>query len=343
MCLIFSVSFAQMLLHKFAWNDYFTGTPVTTLNSSEYSSGQTPSVASVCVSNCLFNKCTNSNTGGGGGALYCTSVTYLYVETSSFFSCKVYNGPGGAINFCNPNNGQCVLYKVCGYDCCSTTTIGQFVRIYIYNVASSKNYVNYTSTVRCVCDTSGSCETLCLEYGKIYCPSVNVSMNLCKYYSGLFCYPVKDSNAATCSLLYCAFVDNKATQYNCIYFRDSGVIYEIKCCNILRNTQGTLSSSGTIYTSGSLNIEDSCILENEATYIFYSSSSCTITLSNCTVDKTSKTGNLVTRNTVTKSFILGLNHMSTRNCHSEYDSAGTLTAISSASTKKEFCYTCKKK
>jgi predicted nucleic acid binding AN1-type Zn finger protein len=101
-----------------------------------------------------------------------------------------------------------------------------------------------------------------------------------------------------------------------------------KSCNILRNTQVS-SSEGTIKSDGNLMIEDSCILGNTATNIFYAYSSyiITLSLSNCTVDKTSNNGYLTTQNTVTKSFILGLNNMSTQNCHSEYDSAGDLTAV----------------
>jgi hypothetical protein len=107
-----------------------------------------------------------------------------------------------------------------------------------------------------------------------------------------------------------------------------GAKYEIKSCNILRNTQGELGSEGTIYSSGNTMIEDFCILENKAINIFYqTSSSYTITLSRCTVDSTSNNRNLIIQNTVTKSFILALNHMSNQNCHSEYDSVGTLTPI----------------
>ena len=56
-------------------------------------------------------------------------------------------------------------------------------------------------------------------------------------------------------------------------------------------------------------------------------SSSTIILSNCTVNKTTYNRNLVTQNTVTKSFILALNHISTQNCHSRYDYAGYLIPI----------------
>jgi hypothetical protein len=261
-------------------------------------------------------------------------------------SCKTSSSHYGAICFSN-SNGQCVFYCVCGYDCCSTFTGSsycQFAYAVVNNSASSKNYVNYSSISRCVNERSDSYFILHLVNGKIYCPSVNMSMNKCQQYSAILCSPSYNSSSVTNSLSYSSFVDNNALGYTCFYFSSGGVKHEIKCCNILRNTQGT-NTWGTIYSLGNLFIDDSCILENTATYIFYlSSSSYSTTLSNCTVDKTTSNQNLITRNTVTKSFILGLNHMSTQNCNSEYDAAGYLTPIPyvSSLTKKEFCYTCKR-
>jgi hypothetical protein len=333
-----------MFQTKFGWSDFFSGSPATTLGPGYFNSRQTPSVSSIYVSNCLFNGCTS---GSYGGALYCSSsVTYLLVESSSFFSCKTSDLYGGAIYFYNTGSGQCVLYDVCGYDCYSSysgTSYRQFAYMGVNNVVSSNNYVNYSSISRCGNMNSGSRYALYHDYGKICYISVNISMNKCNYYSGIYCYPSSDSSSATCSLLYCSFTDNSASQCTCIWFNRAGAKYEIKCCNILRNTQVT-NTHGTIYTNGILNIEDSCILENTASTIFDStSSSYPITLTNCTVDKTTNNGYLTIRNTVTKSFILALNHMSTRNCHSEYDSAGFLTAIPHVSDpiKKIFCYTCK--
>jgi hypothetical protein len=331
-----------MFQTKFGWSDFFSGSPVTTLGPGYYISRQTPSVSSIYVSNCLFNTCSSTSY---GGALYCSSsVTYLLVESTSFFSCKTSTPYGGAIYFSN-SGGQCVLYDVCGYDCYSTysgETYPLFTYTCVNDVASSKNYVNYSSISRCGDKNPNSRYTLYHDYGKICYTSVNISMNKCNYYSGIFCYPYSDSNSVTCSLLYSSFTDNSASQYTCIWFNRGGAKYEIKYCNILRNTQVS-TSYGIIITTGILNIEDSCILENTAANIFHSSSSSyPITLTNCTVDKTTNNGYLTIRNTVTKSFFLGLNHMSTQNCHSEYDSVGTLTAIPFVSnpTKREFCYTC---
>jgi hypothetical protein len=322
-----------------AWDDYFTGSK-TNYNSQTYTSKPTLSGTSVYVSNCLFRSFTS---GSDGGALYFTSVMYLLIESTSFFSCKTSSDEGGAIYFSN-SNGQCVLHEVCGYDCCSTYTsysYYQFAYIYVNNAASSKNYMNYSSIVRCVNLRSDSYYTLRLSCGKICCPSVNISMNKCQLYSGILFQPSIVSNTVTGSLSYCSITDNFANGHTCIHPWNGGSNCEIKSCNILRNSQGSLSSTGTFYAYDNVKIADSCILGNQATYIFYAHVY-TITVSNCTLDSTSKTGNVVIQDTVTKSFIHALNHISTQNCHSSYDSAGYLTPnieTPSPSKKQMPCFT----
>jgi predicted outer membrane repeat protein len=308
---------------KTVWSDYFTGNP-TIQQQKEYTTTQTLS-GTVHVFNCLFKSTTS---GTHGGAFYCTSVTYLLVESSSFFSCRTSNSCGGAIYF-NNGNGQCVLHEVCGYDCISTSTSGssgQFVYITVNNTLSSKNYVNYSSIVCCVNELSSTYYTLWLYNGNICCPSVNISMNKCYSRPGIYCIPFYDSNSVTCSILYSTFADNIATNSICIELGTGGAKIEFKSCNIIRNTQVYTGYWGTFYTHGNVMIKDSCILENNANRIFYVVSY-TLTLSKCTVDKTTSTGSFIIQNTVTKSFIHALNHMSTRNCHSEYDSAGYLTPV----------------
>jgi hypothetical protein len=326
-----------MFSPKFAWNDFFTGTPSTTLNSTEYGSKQTPSGTNVYVLNCLFNKCVI--TSGDGGALYCTSATYLLIESSSFFSCKTNSGRGGAIYFSGSNCLQSVLYEVCGNDCFSTDT-GTFAHLVIKNTASNKNCVNYSSIARCVSDSSGS-YPLWLQCGIIHCPSVNMSLNNCKQVSGIVFNPFVDASSVTSSSSYSTFADNSYTQNSVIWCNSGSAKYELKSCNILRNIEIS-GSYGTIFARGNLMVEDSCILKNVANYIFYQeSSSHTITISNCTVDSNKKSGNVVTQKAATKSFIHGLNHMSTRNCHFEYDSAGYLTpniqTPSPSKKKRPYC------
>jgi hypothetical protein len=315
-----------------AWDDYFTGSP-THIQSKDYGTRQTYSSTSVYISNCLFRSITSTS----DGVLYCSSMTDLLVESSSFFSCKISgNNRGGGICF---SGSQCVLYKVCGNDCYAYS--GQFDYIIASNAASNKNYVNYSSIVRCVNENTNSWNTLVHINGKICLPSVNVSMNKCGSRSVIYCNPSSDPSYVTSSLTYSSFADNIANDCTCIYFVTGGEKYEIKSCNILRNTQNSLDSYGTIWTYGNVMIDDSCILENIANRIFHqSSSSYTITISNCTVDSTSNNVYLIIQNTVTKSFILALNHMSTRNCNSEYDSVGTLTPP--FSNKEIHCRTCRK-
>jgi hypothetical protein len=288
-----------------AWGNYFPGTPYY-LQSNVYDARITPSNTNLYILNCLFRSISSSN---GGGALYCSgSVTYLLVESTSFFSCRTSGGYGGAIYFSNTGSGQSVLHEVCGYDCYTTYTnpYHQFAYIRVNNVASSKNYINYTSIVRCVNENSGSHYILHLGNGKICCPSINISMNKCQYQQ-LYCLPYGDSNSVTCSFSYSSFTDNRANGFTCLLFFTSGAKYELKSCNILRNSQGSLGSEGTIYSYGSWTIEDSCILENKATYILRSSSSSyTITVSNCTLDSTSSNGFLTIQNTITKSFIIDI-------------------------------------
>jgi predicted outer membrane repeat protein len=320
------------------WNDYFTGTP-TLIQKKDYTSRSTLSGTSVYVLSCLFRSITSTSS---GGALYCTSVTYLLVEFSSFFSCKTSGSNGGAVYFSN-SGGECVLHEVCGYDCCPSSTNslrGQFSYIYVSSAASSKNYLNYSSIARCVDEKTSEGYVVNLGCGKICCPSVNSSLNKCYTRSGIYCYPNIDSNYVTCSLTYSTFADNNATGYTCVRLNKDGAKFEVEYCNILRNTQVNLGTGGTIDSNGNVMIEGSCILENTATYIFSQASSYTITLSNCTVDSTSNNGYLITRNTITKSFIHALNHVSTLNCHAEYDAVGTLTPITPppSSSNKQIHY-----
>jgi hypothetical protein len=335
----------MLLLHSMtAWNDYFPGTTLTILPLQTYTLRQTPSNTYVYVLNCLFNSITST---GHGGALYCsTSVSCLLVESTSFFSCKTSGGKGGAIYFENTNSGQSVLHEVCGYDCCTTDdNHHHFVHIYVKDDVLNKNYINYSSISRCVHVNVNTCDTLHLFYGKICFQSVNKSNNKCGGNS-IYCYPFVDSNSFTCSFLYSSFADNIATGYRLFLLWSIGAKYEIKCCNIIRNSQVTVNSYGIISTQGNTMIEDSCILENKATPTFYTTySSYKITLSNCTVDSTSNNGNLIIQNTATKGFILALNHISTQNCHSGYDVVGYLTPITPpppplpSSNKQKYCYT----
>jgi predicted outer membrane repeat protein len=331
-----------LLNTKTEWNDYFSEiSPSQTYGPKLFTTTLTSSGPNVYVSNCLFSKCTSTN---NGGAISCTSVKYLLIESSTFFSCNTSASNGGAIYITGIN--ECILYKVCSNGCCSTysggSSSGQFAHITTNNAASDKNYFNYSSITRCLNEITGSWYNLRLQNGKICCPSINISMNKCYMQPIFFCYGYV-SNFVTCLFTYSSFVDNNATAHNCIAIGTTSEIDKIKCCNILRNTQVVLGSRGIILSNGNLTLKDSCILENKANCIFYGSSSSMITLSNCTVDSVTYYNSFTIQNTVTKSFLHALNHISTQNCHSGYDSVGSLTAIPLPTSKEKikYCFTYK--
>jgi hypothetical protein len=169
------------LQSRIAWNDYFSVTNPTCYNLQIYSSKPAISGTNVYISDCLFRSITSSSDGGAYHSS--NSVMILLIESSSFHSCMTSSANGGAIYFYHSSGGQCVLHEVCGYDCCctykSSTTNYQFAYIRVNCDSSSKNYINYSSIVRCVNEDSNSCYTLRLCCGKGCCPSVNISMNKC--------------------------------------------------------------------------------------------------------------------------------------------------------------------
>jgi hypothetical protein len=320
------------------WRDYFTGNPTTTRN--RYNGPKlTLSDASAYISNSLFDKCTSNDS---GGALYCKLVPQLLIESTSFFSCKTSHMYGGAIYFTSLYDCECVLNKVCANNCCSSKnshSYGQFAKIEIKGNISCKNYVVYSSIVRCINANESSYYPMRLDRGIISFPKVNISMNKNERCSGVYCCPSSDSSSITCSFSYSTFIDNNATSNTCISI-PGGANFEIKFCNIIRNTQ-IRSYEGTISISGDLMIKDSCILENKADKIFsIGSGDYTITLSRCTIDSTINDRRVVINNTVTKSFVLALDHISTRNCHAQYDSTKkpTPTTQPPFSSKKRMYY-----
>jgi hypothetical protein len=312
------------------WSDFYGVSEPTPNKQQLYTSRQTRSASSVYVLDCLFNGLTSS---GYGGALYCsTSVTYLLVESSSFFSCNTNSSYGGAIYFFNTNNGQSVLYKVCGNDCCSTYSSGrsdgQFAYIAASNGTFNKNYANFTSISRCMNEKTNSMYILHLVYGKTCSQSINISMNKCYRFSAIRYTPFCNSSSSSFS----TFADNIAFDAICIGFYAHSAKFELKCCNILRNTQGTLGSWGTFEAYGDVMIKDSCVLENVANRIFFG----TITLSKCTVDQTTNNGKLTIQSTVTKSFIYALNHILTQNCHGDYAVGTRIPILPSLNTCRRF-------
>jgi hypothetical protein len=291
----------------------------------------------VYVHDCVFRSCTNT---GNGGALYCSgSVIKLLVEQSSFISCRTSSSNGGGIFFQNTNNGECVLCRVCGFDCLTTTSgsRGQFARIN----TKIKNNVNDSSFTHSYNTNSSTQNTLRLECDNILCPYVNITNNECYWDTAIEFFPKVITGTVTCCISYSSIVNNTARSYGIIVHQNSGS-QVIDTCNILKNNQGG-TSDGIIYTNANLHIKDCCILGNgEGKVVFCQhSSSCIITISNCTIDDDIKSGRTYGSVTINKTiqfaFIHALSHIATQSCDSYFDSYGTLTAKPIVPSKKSLC------
>jgi hypothetical protein len=327
----------EIFLQRSYADVYGTSYSPTNYIGNKYTQTLAPTANDVYVSDCVFSYCLSSSS---GGALSCGSSVYrLLVEQSSFISCRVSSGNGGAIHFSNGNYGESVLSQVCGFNCSSTSSNsmqGVFINIYTKGDIANKNHVNDSSITHCLMASLYSYATLVLYNGNILCPSVNLTNNLCYQYSPLYCL---QSPPGTCCVSCSSIVNNTATNYNCIWYENSSPSYCIDTCNILNNKQ-TSSSYGIISAKGNLHIKDSCVLGNdEKNRIFHEdSSSYKITISNCTIDGDIFTngryyGSVTIIQTNERPFINPLSHIATQKCDSYFDSYGTLTVKSNVPSK----------
>jgi hypothetical protein len=319
----------------------------------EYVSPQTPTSNYVYVHDCVFRSCTSSS---NGGALYCYSgnnVIKLLVGRTSFTSCRTSGQNGGAIYFDSQTSGECILNKICGFDCLSTYSIpysnGQFAYALTKSDVTFKNHVNDSSFTRTSKVGTYSSYTLRLDYGNILYPSVNMTNNECWHCSALCCYATASATSNTVFVSYSSIVNNTANGDSiCIAFSSNSISTQLMdTCNVLNNKQ-TSYRYGIIYANANLLIKDSCILGNDKNKnIFHEyHASCKITISNCTIDDDIFTngryyGSVTVNKTIENSFINALLHISTRNCDSYFDSYGTLSAKPIAPTRKSvYLMTC---
>jgi hypothetical protein len=322
-------------------NVYGTGLNPTNYTRNEYAGTRlTPNTNNVYVFDCFFRDISYSS---NGGAISCGGSVYkLLIEQSSFFSCKISSGRGGGVYFSNTGNYECVMSKICAFGC-SCSDFGQFASISLYNNANNKNHVNDSTITHSLKEGKSQYDSVYLRGETILVPSNNFTNNECYYSSAFCCDTTRSSTSETCWISYCSVVNNTANGGSqCIRLYNSVSIHCIDTCNIINNKQ-TTTGSGTIYASTNILIKDSCILgNNEGKTVFYASSSCKITVSNCTVDNNRYSGSVIFTKSIERSFIHALSHIVTRSCDSYFDSYGTLTAkpnIPSQSTKDR-CFGC---
>ena len=260
---------------------------------------------------------------------------------NTFTSCKTTNTRGGGIYFSNTNNGECVIFHTCCFDCSSKysgssySTLGQYAYIATKNNdASFKNEVNESTITGIKKESAYPRYALRLDYSNIICSSVNITNNECYYYPALRCYPTVKTDIITCFIIYTSIVNNSAKGGCGCILLNSGSTQIISTSNIINNKQDDSSTQAIIFTYGNLCINESCIIGNNEGYkVFYENggSSYQIKIINCTLDNnimtsTRYTGSFTIISSKQYSFINALTHIVTEKCDSFLDSYGTLTA-----------------
>jgi predicted outer membrane repeat protein len=186
------------------WSDFYSGQPTQTYGSRT-SQLKITSSGNVYVSNALFNKITTS---GGGGAIYCSSVTILFLSESCSFINITASGQGGAIYLYGIE--ESILYKVCGYGCSTSGVNCHFDYIGVTNDATKRNFLSFVSVCHLI--HTGISFNIDSLRGNIKYNSLNSSQNECDYYPGLSCEPQSGDNC--CIIEYCS-VTNCTSKSSC--------------------------------------------------------------------------------------------------------------------------------
>ena len=292
------------------------------------------------VSNCLFFYISSTSRGAAiccSAASNSSGVQRLFIEETIFTECKTMSSYAGGIYFYNTNNGECVIFRTCCFNCSSMFSDhswGQFACIETkFRATTSKNEVNETTITGIMKEESTITHyALILEYSNIICSSVNITNNECYHCPALLCYPTNNTDVCTCCIIYTSIVNNSANgSYGCILLSNLYATQLISTSNIINNKQST-DDHATIIVNTNLFINESCIIgNNECKQIFSISNSLSnIKITNCTLDSDILTssrysGELTIISSKEFSFINALSHIVTGRCNSTFDSYGTLT------------------
>ena len=231
------------------WSDFYSGSPDQTYISG--ASRITPTAGNAHV------KCTsfkNLSPSQSGGAIYCSSVSLLFLaEETSFISCTP-TGQGGAMYLCI--TGQSILSKVCGFCCLAKSSSCQFDYIQVPQDVSKENKILHSSI--CRSEKESYRNIIRHDYGKQSYSSVNVSHNKINDYG---IQSENDGISGILSIEYCSFANNTASTRMIFSLYDS-VQKQIYFCNVISNEIKS-SELGLIRTEGIMKIGHSCILGNK--------------------------------------------------------------------------------
>ena len=289
-----------------SWNEYYSNpsTPLSSLYKSEYRSNKTAHAGSQHVFRCFFAKCTATQ----GGGILVESETKLLIEETSFFSCEATSGMGGGVYF--DTNGSCIFSRVCSY-MCKANSSGQFCYVKLPELLEHNNTMKDCSISGI--DNPSKMVGICMKDGKILVSSINSSYNSCDVFSGVGLESCS-STPSDCLVSYSCFTHNSMKRYSSVKFQGDNK-HEMRRCNVINNTQ-ELSGYGAISAPFYLDIYDSCIINNNATYSIYQYGNGEVNVYNTVLDQ-SFNWIFSTQCTAITTFINSLSFIKTGECDSE--------------------------
>ena len=317
---------------KESWTSFYRGPSKTIYIDTK--TQQNPSGRYIYVAQSFFTSFSVSYTGG------CIKVEDNSIDVlleESYFTNISSSTWGLAVSF---NVRNVVYNKICGVDCKATTPNYSeiFDRAQTPDNIDNMNHANLSSFAS-IKDLGQSIWILSRRYGQIILESTNVSFNECTRCSALGCYLSYRSGVISSLISFCSFSNNSATSYNMILF-DSNNQYiknKIEACNIINNKQKT-NDKGLISSESELIINDTCILNNDATLIVSVYNSYSMTIMNSYSDHPSyKTGIVAFETWAEDIFINAIVMFNTGKCIASFDSFGSITATEKRK-RKSHCY-----
>ena len=282
------------------WDMFYKSETPDEIQSIENTKQQTPDQNSIFIARSYF---TGKITSQQFGFVYVNnSNADVLVETSSFIEITSSNW-AVALYFKVKN---AVYYKICGFDAKTTSTGTEiFDHTEVGDNINNKNIV-LLSSFGYIKSPSGSKATS-HHYGQELVKYANTSHNECAGCSAIQSVASKENKRISALFSYSSFVNNSATSNDyCIYIRPSyeESKYLIQSCNIISNKQNT-NTYGLVSSSCELTIDNSCIMNNNATLVVAVYNNYKMTLINTFIDEDSSVSGDIINNFNATSYING--------------------------------------
>ena len=315
------------------WDSFYTDGNPQGIVYSNVQNQQRPTGNDIFVVNSFFNLFSVS--AYGGCIRIDNSASDALIEETSFTQLSSSNYAVALYLY----TVNIVYNKICGYDIKTSVSNSElFDQVYVTDSFDNKDRINLSSIA--YINAPSGYYSLSHGNGQIIMNSLNISNNKCTQRSAINCGSSKKSGEVTALFSYSTFVNNSATSgYSCLYFYrgSSDYNYKMQSCNVISNKQ-TSNSYGLISSYSPITINNTCILNNEATLVIAVYNNFRMTLIDTFFDKeNAKIGTIVVENGPATSFINALVMHETGKCIASFDSFGKLTAALSKQ-RKSICY-----